>query len=168
MPSTLVATVGAANANAYDTVANGDTYFDNRLNASAWTGASADDKTRALLQATRWLDNQEFQGVKVAEAQALKWPRYWADDDSGYEYESDVIPQIIIDAMFELALRLLNDGTTDTLSDTGLEEYDEAAIGPLDVKRNRNFRAGQLPSHVRAILRPVLITAGNSVLMQRA
>lgn len=159
---TLVNTAGSASANAYASTTDGDTYFDERLNAGAWTGASTDDKERALIMASRRLDAERFQGEKAETGQALEWPRVWAFDKDGEEYASDAIPTVVQHATFELALRLLNDGDTDTFANTGLEEFKRAKVGEMEVERAPAFNAGQLPDSVRRILSHVLRSSNNS------
>lgn len=169
---TLTATVGDSSANSYATVAEGDTYFDERLhpNASLWSGQTTDDKERALITATRRLDQEDWQGVRVNTAQALDWPRYWATDEDGEEYDSDTVPVVVKHAVFELALQLLVDRakSKDTLADTGLEEFRSAKVGPMDMERDQNFEAGQLPANVRRLLSSVVRSANSSVKMERA
>ncbi len=167
---TLDATVGGASANSYASVADADTYFTERLQATGWTGEDTDDKERALIMATRRIDQEQFQGAKNSSGQALKWPRVAATDDDGEEYGTSTIATPVLHATYELALRLLNDDddSVDTFADTGLEEFTMARAGPLDVERNRNFRAGQLPANVRRLLRPVLETSGATVILRRA
>lgn len=167
---TVTTTVGGASSNSYISVADADTYFDERLNATAWTGASTTDKQRALIQATRRIDQEDWEGVKVATSQALDWPRYWATDEDGEEYDQDIIPQPVKDAVCELALRFLSDKLKgkDTLADTGMEEYDAARIGPMDVKKDKSFRAGQLPENVERLIAHIKTTAGASARMHRA
>jgi len=153
-------------------VAEGDTYFDERLHpdASIWSGQSTDDKERALITATRRLDQEDWQGTRVDTTQALDWPRYWATDEDGEEYESNEIPTKVKHATFELALRLLIDraNSKDTLADTGLEEFRAAKVGPMDMERDPTFEGGQLPANVRRLLSSVVRTAGGSVRMERA
>lgn len=167
---TVVATAGFASANSYITVADATTYFDERLRVSAWSNEDADDKGRALIMATRRLDQEEYAGEKSDTAQALKWPRMWAVDDDGNEYAGDAIPEMIEHATCELALLYLakDDDGTDEWRDTGLEQFDAARVGSLNFTRDQSFKAGQLPQHIRRLLRPVIVTAGNSVAIQRA
>lgn len=155
---TLVATAGSTTANSYATVAEGDTYFDERLNSAAWTGASVttDTKERALIMATRRLDQETYAGNKTTTAQALEWPREYVVDKDGEEYDSATIPTFVKEATFEMALRLLNDATTDTFADTGLEEFRRAKVGEMEVERYAGYRAGRLPEHVRRELEHVL------------
>ena len=70
MPS-LDATVGGASSNSYVSVATADTYFDERVGASAWTAETTDEKERALIQGTRRLDQEKYQGIKVSEGHSL-------------------------------------------------------------------------------------------------
>lgn len=158
---TLVATVGSATANSYVTVAAADTYFDERLNVTDWTTLSGDDdKERALIMATRRLDLEEYEGEKTDIAQALKWPRLYATDDDGEEYDSDTIPMIVQHSTFELALEFLK---SDALADTGLDGFEEIQVGPIRVKTRLGEKVGELPDNVRRWLRPVLISSGSSI-----
>lgn len=171
--ATLVATVGGSTSNAYATVATATTYFDERLNTSSWTDADADDKARALITATRRIDQEAFKGEPVqpltdvetsagTDTQALKWPRYSTYNDAGWTFDDDEIPVIVQHATMELALHLLNEGTTDALADTGLEGFKEIGVGPLTVRPRAAYQAGELPANVYRLLRPVLLTGRNS------
>lgn len=165
---TLVSTPKSTTANSYATVADADTYFDERLNSSNWTDAAADDKARALIMATRRLDSEEYRGYKTLEAQALKWPREGAYDDDDEEYDPDTVPGIVKESAYELAIYLLNSGANDPFVDTGLEEYKRVKVGQLEVERSGSFRAAKLPENVYNLLRPVIATARNSVRLHLA
>lgn len=168
---TIVATAASATANSYLTDAEADTYADERLRSTNWTSESDDDvKARALIQATRWLDNMDFVGERTTEAQALEWPRLEAYTKDGYEYATDAVPDVVKRATFELALRLLNDNaaSTDTLAESGLERFDEAKVGPLDVKIRHAKKSGDLPDPVRQMLLHVLRASSVSVTLERA
>jgi len=76
MALTLVATVGAASANSFATLAEAEVVAGERFPPlDAWTLASDDDKNRALLQARYDLEQERFPGDRVDETQALEWPR---------------------------------------------------------------------------------------------
>lgn len=137
--ATIDATVGGADANAFVTVAECDTYFDERLNVSAWSDASADDKIRAVIMATRDVSRLEFVGVRVTTTQALSWPREYATnpDTSGYEdywYEADVIPDRVKYATMELALEYLRAGTTDIAKADTAAGVIRKKVGPLETE----------------------------------
>lgn len=120
MPSTLVATAGAANANAYCTVGEADAVIDNLPLAAVrlvWTAATTDDKTRALLYATVLIDRAfTFVGSRVSLTQALEWPRYvygdfygWTDGGGSFSFYIDpaTIPDRLKQATAEYARQLL-------------------------------------------------------------
>lgn len=117
---------GVADANSYAEVTTADAYHSARGNAT-WTEASTSPdqgKTAALVRATAAIDaayRMRFPGVRTnGRDQALEWPRAYAitdasDPDSignitdaeGWEIDTDEIPQEIIDAVCEAALREL-------------------------------------------------------------
>ena len=79
MPLTLIKEdgTGRADANSYANVTDGDAFHAGHLYATAWTGATADNKAAALVMAARVIDAEfQFNGVKASAAQALQWPRY--------------------------------------------------------------------------------------------
>ncbi len=100
---------GKIDANAYVNVADGDAYHEGHLYAAAWTGATADNKSAALVMATRLIDSQlRFAGFKANETQALQWPRRDCfDPDLGATTARDAVPKEIRDATCEMARELL-------------------------------------------------------------
>ncbi len=111
---------GKVDANSYANAADGDTYFDGHLYATAWTAASTGNKEKALVFATRLIDSQfQFNGWKAHDQQALQWPRERCQDPdkglpvtvlllaSGSYVGSNVVPKPVVDATCELARELL-------------------------------------------------------------
>ncbi len=106
---------GLADANSYASVADGDAYHDGHLYASAWTAATADNKAKALVFATRLIDaERQFKGVKATATQALQWPRAncpdpdaAAESGSAAVLASDLVPPALVMAACELARELL-------------------------------------------------------------
>jgi hypothetical protein len=170
MPVAVDATVGGASANSYVTLAEASTYFEGRLNVTGWTGAASDDiRNRALVQAAKRIDQEEFRGAPingmtgtVSPGQAMKWPRAGAVDPEGWGYLQTIIPTCIKEAQMEVALDLLNKGATDPFADTGLEGFESVKVGPLEVVPKHSRKAGDLPEHVRRMLAHVITTARNS------
>lgn len=184
MPSAIVTTIGAANANSYIDVASADAYFDDRLEASAWTGVGADYKTRALLQAAKRLNRENWQGDRAKNDQSLAWPRAGVvkPDGSGAgsidfipgagallyprtgygiywggygdQYSSTEIPQEIKDAQCELALAYLNGFT-----DGGEEAMDSFSADGVSVKLRSSKPDGGLPPRVLQLVGGLI--AGN-------
>jgi hypothetical protein len=115
---------GSATGNSFASTDEGDTYCDARLNSSAWTGASEDNKARALIEATREINQVNYRGDRTTFTQVLAWPRNYAinpdlpqiigvKDISQLYYANTVVPDRIKNATIELALEFLRAGTTD-------------------------------------------------------
>ena len=131
---------GKADANSYADVADGDAYHAGHLYASAWTGASADQKSAALVMATRLIDAEyQFGGVQTTDSQALAWPRYRCPDpdrdpmmrtsslliwDDGVP--ENLVPKKVSAATCELARELLIADRTAAPAGEGLKYYNDA------------------------------------------
>ena len=133
MAPVLVATLAGATSNSYITVADASIYFDNRLDATDWAAATADNKAASLITATGWLDTLDFYGDRSATTQALKWPRIDVTCD-GIEATATFIPREIKDATCETALALLRNPTMLRGVVTAPGSYDEVELGELRVK----------------------------------
>lgn len=135
MAATIDATVGGASANSFVTAAEFSAYMETRLNDSAYTSATTDERTRALIEATRDLSARPWQGYRVDDTQALSWPRQWAHNpDDPYQdyYDTTVIPDRVKRATYELALAFLKAGTTDIVSqDEDLEVQSKEIAGAI-------------------------------------
>ena len=133
MAATINATVKGENANRYVTLAEANTYFETVPDSSTWTNKTDDQKNRALIAATRWIDSFVYYGDRCDDGQALKFPRnnYQVD---GVELACSKIPNIIKYAQYELARALAND--TDAITGTTGKEgnISEAKLGDLAVK----------------------------------
>lgn len=140
MAATIDATLSGASSNSYVTLAAANSYFETVPDSTTWTNKTDDQKNRALISATRWIDSLNFYGDRCDEDQALKWPRNNYDVD-GVELECSLIPNDIKYATYELARALANDtgAITDSTGTTGL--YDEVQLGDLRVKYNKTSQA---------------------------
>ena len=115
---------GKVDANSYASAADGDAYHEGHLYATAWTGATTQNKEKALVMATRLIDGEyQFNGFKGSEAQALQWPRERCSDPdrsgggivpgvlSSFGGDSwvasDVVPARVVQATCELARELI-------------------------------------------------------------
>ena len=110
MTVTVVATAGASNANSYLSVAAADDLANLYLGTLNWSGATTDNKGRALIMATRYLDELRWIGEKASSSQALLWPRSEAECGD-WGFTSSEIPQPIKQATFDLAEALLGNST---------------------------------------------------------
>ena len=133
MAAVIDATLGGASANSYVTLADADAYFETVPDSTDWVSKSTDQKNRALISATRWIDVLSFYGKRCSETQALKWPRkdYKVD---GIELACTLIPFGIEVATYELARALANDtdAITGSTGTTGI--YDQVELGELKVR----------------------------------
>src|SRR5436190_20079239 len=112
---------GKVDANSYADVADGDAYHAGHLYAAVWTGATSDDKEKALVFATRLIDSQfQFNGSRANDGQALQWPRFECLDPDRVAWtfstlvlrrsnfvESNVVPKAVVEATCEMARELL-------------------------------------------------------------
>jgi len=127
------ATVSGVSANSYVTLAAADAYFETVPDSSSWSDKTSDQRNRALISATRWIDALSFYGDRCTTTQALKWPREDFEVD-GIELVCTLIPTEIKVATYELARALANDtdAITGSTGTTGL--YDQVELGELKVK----------------------------------
>src|ERR1041385_7228772 len=96
----LIATIGGSTSNSYVTLTEANDYFDDRLNAAEWNAATSDSKEKALITATRRIDEEQFVGYKVSNTQALKWPRFNVYDEDGLIFDSTTIPERVKHAVY--------------------------------------------------------------------
>ena len=161
MALTVIATVGASNANSYITKAEASSaggYWETRLFATNWTGASAANKNASIVWATSILDDWiDWIGYRVDEQdnQSLRWPRYGVSDVDGYSIDSDIVPQFLKDATAELAGHLLGlDANPTAAPDT--QGYSEMQVGSLRLKIDKADRDVYtlIPDSVVAMVEP--------------
>lgn len=95
----------------YGSVVGANRYWSEQLSGQKWSTYTLDLKQRALITATKILDDLNFAGSKTDEDQPLEWPRFDQTD----------VPQAIQEASYELAFALVK----------GIDpqkEYDEAFV----------------------------------------
>lgn len=157
MPVSIVATVGAANANSYQTLSDAQAIIDGLIEDAdvvAWASATTDQKNRALVTATQRLDRERYLGARSTDSQALQWPRTGVRKPDTYintyavgfpfrittDYFTDTeIPTQIKYAQAIMAVYLNNN--PDALGLSGLEDYKNVSIGSISVTPNLGFGA---------------------------
>jgi len=133
--ATINATIKSETANSYVTLSESNDYFDTSPDSSTWTNKTDDQKKRALISATRWIDTLVFQGDRCDEDQALKFPRTNYQVDR-VELSCSTIPNNIKYAQYELARALAND-TGAITGTTGTEgNLSELKMGDIQLKYN--------------------------------
>ena len=112
---------GKVDANSYANVADANAYHDGHLYATAWTAATDDQKTVALVMATRLIDAEyQFNGTRTTSGQSLQWPRAMCLEPDNvhvpisvllpipYDYvQYDTVPKTVVQATCEMARELL-------------------------------------------------------------
>ena len=100
----IIATAGAADADAYLTVAEADTYHseDQVHTDAAWSALTTAQKEAGIKMATRVIDQMDFIGTRASSAQALSWPRIDAYRDRTI-LSSAIVPDPVKWATAELA-----------------------------------------------------------------
>lgn len=154
MPTAIDATAGAATQNAYATVAEVDTYFDDRPQAgTTWSGADPDDKIRAVLYATKLMDALFVWTGWTADPgdQGLLWPRTGMWYRSRESVPSDIIPDELKDALAEYCREVLaGDRTADNPIETlGLKKL---RAGPVALEWDEDTEAKVVPDVVVNLL----------------
>jgi|TARA_R110002126_G_scaffold97505_1_gene227116 hypothetical protein len=138
--ATINATLKGENANSFVTLEEANAYFETVPSSSTWDDKNNDQKNRAIISATRWIDSLNFYGDRCDNGQALSWPRnnYHVDR---VELTCSAIPADIKYATYELARALAND-TDAVTGNTGTEGlYEEVELGELKVKYNTDSQA---------------------------
>src|ERR1035437_6828997 len=133
---------GKTDANSYADVADGDAYHAGHLYASAWTGATDDQKAAALVMATRLIDAEfQFNGTRTNAVQGLQWPRAKCPEPDNvhvplsvllpipYDYvQYDTVPKAVVQAACELARELLITDRTAAPAGEGLKYYNAGGV----------------------------------------
>lgn len=148
----LDATPLGTGSNAYCDVAYGDVYFSGRLNASAWTDATPDNKTCALLMGTDLFERLwTWAGSLVTSTQRLRQPRTGVQDEEYRTYDPNVVPDLVKRGLCELALSLLTRDRTAEPEVLGLG-MSQMQVGSLDVVVDADQRLAVFPANVVALL----------------
>lgn len=164
MAVTLVTTPGSISANSYATLAEASSYFEATDWSPTWEALSTQEKSKALVRATRDLEAlYVFSGSKEAETQALEFPR--SAELPGHLYDSG-IPRRIKHAQLELARWTVSDAVAGTSpSERGIDEVD--VHGVVSVVYSKSMpsssaiaRDGGNQQRVDALVRPFLSASG--------
>lgn len=132
------------------------------------------DKSKALVMATRYLDQMNFLGERTTTSQKLSFPRmFLPDPDSSSVYwgqalrlrtdyfNAYTIPDRILFATYELALKLLSD--PEIAGDPTVRQFRSVSIdGVLSVVFNENALPRALDRNILNYLGP-LLKSGNSL-----
>jgi len=125
---------GSVSSNSYISEADFETYAADR--DITLTGTSA----VLLITAMDYIEQQPFKGLKGSDAQALQWPRYGVSVD-GYYVDTDEIPQLLKDALCEVAIGV-DAGNNPLLTEdraTKKEKVGDIEVEYMDGARNSTY-----------------------------
>ena len=165
---------GRTDANSYASAADGDTYHDGHLYATAWTAATSGNKEKALVMATRLIDAHfRFNGARQSDRQALQWPRVGCPDPDGGGwveplrswpvgedcFPSSAVPAGVVAAACEMARELLVADRTAAPLGEGLMS---SQVGDSKMVFDRAGRAPVLSHVTIALLSKVGVYVGEA------
>lgn len=148
---------GLTAATTYLTAAFGPAY-------TAWLALGADDKSKTLVTATRYLDEQAWSGEATGtvppDPTTLEWPRSGITDVSEL-----AVPPEVVQAAFELAVLIAADPTLPTKTDQGSNISSVGAGGGVSVSFFSSTSAARgtaplLPPIVQRLVGRFLAAAG--------
>jgi hypothetical protein len=131
--------------------------FENSRAGSTWPQTGTNPaKDTALVTATRWMNEQKWQGTVTTPGQALAWPRTGVVDINGAAVAGNVTPNEILWGYYELATALLADPT---ILDNALGQASNVKAvraGSAEVRFFRPVGGSRLPTSVFEMIRVFL------------
>lgn len=163
---------GKSDAESYISVADADTYFTNRGNAT-WAALTTQQKEESLRKAADYMLQAyglRWSGVRVLDTQALDWPRYNVPRKDAAAmsygqpfYDSHAVPAPVARACAELAVR----ASAADLSPDQAAQVKSETVGPISVVYADGARQDTFYKAVDQMLAPFL-QGGGSVPVVRA
>lgn len=155
--STLVTTPGAADANAYCTLAFANQYHEDRpAVGTTWALASDDRKNAAILWATTLMDSLwDWKGWPTDALQALLWPRQGMIKLNNWDYvDIHTIPVELQRATAEYARQLL---ASDLAGNSDIETFGVTSLkaGPVAFTFKDSVVAKPVPDTVFTLIPPM-------------
>lgn len=140
MSAVTTITIGADSFSVYGTQPELKSYLAGRTGTTNFDSASANNKKKAHVQATRWIDRQRWQSVPtdVVTPQPLEFPRVGLTDCNGTTVLDSVVPLGVCEGTFELVLIILGDVTAADKAGTA-KNIKKAGAGSAQVEF---FRGG--------------------------
>lgn len=137
----------------YGTRAAADTYMSARLGNESWKGASSSDKDKSLVSGTRYIDRQNWQGQKtdLITPQPLEFPRTGLTDKDGNAVGSVLVPLLVEEANYEMALTILADTTASDNATSG-SNIKAVRAGTAEVKFFRAEDGTKLPTTIHEMI----------------
>ena len=147
--------------NSYVSHAEAVTYFADRIDTDDWDLAVLADQEKALMTATRILDDRVWIGQAVSSTQSLAWPRsgaVYVDPRMGrlIQLTEDVYPDRLKWATFELALHILHN---ENMLDSNEQLFEEIKVGSISINPlpQGHKKIPEIPLRVSKLINPLLM-----------
>ena len=101
---------GVAGANTYIDLDYANTYMSD-MGYSDWAMIGAAARTSSILRAMNYIEALPWKGYKADKDYPLEWPRAGVIDGNEYPVDEDIIPEKLMKAQAEAALREIETGT---------------------------------------------------------
>jgi len=159
----LNATVGSPDANSYVTVAEAAGYFADRSHSESWD--EFENQSAVLITSSNMLDWYiKWKGYRSSTTQAMLWPRTGVTRRDGTLVDTDILPQELKVAVYELALSSLEEDRTVDNAMAGIEQI---KAGSLMVKADNGgidtTSADTIPEKIWKILSDLYSSGDMSV-----
>lgn len=117
-------TIGSDTFEVYGGIAALTTYVNGMISDAAitWRELVPDDQARTLIGATRFIEEQVWQGTPTVPAvggTALQWPRTGIVNPDGSALDPSTVPPAVLQAVFELAVMIADDPVVTSALDGG-------------------------------------------------
>lgn len=156
---------GKSDAESYLSETDCDAYNLKHENDAVWIALASEAKEIALRRATQYLDNEyrnRWKGTANSETQALAWPRYDAETYDGYIIDSSSLPQALLDATAEAAIKF-GGGTNmiDDVSNPGVinMKREKAAIVEEETHYMGGAEQRTMYTLIEALLRDLILSS---------
>ena len=164
----IIADVGASNSNSYVTLVEANNYFDTRLHSLKWNEATDEDKTKALLQATKRLEREKYFGDRKSSSQKLSFPRVGLGYIDSILLDN-IIPEQLKDAQCELAIFMLSNDITQKEVNTG--SIKRTTMGDMSVEYLTDQTPSvssfnELPEYIETLLEDLSKTVSSTNIVQ--
>lgn len=159
----LNATVGSDTANSYVTLVEANLYFEDRIHSELWSEFTK--KEALLITSSRLLDwYVKWKGYRSSSTQSMQWPRTGVLRRDGSSVDTNIIPDEVKIAVYELSLSSI---TIDRTSDNPLAGIEEVRVSSLMIKADNgdsdSTAADVIPEKVWKIISDLYSIGGGCV-----
>lgn len=145
---------GISDANSYVTTEYADDYIAaNPFASEEWLALDDDAKEKLLVRSTGYLDSITlWHGHRVDDESGLRWPRWGAIDEDGFEIANDSIPSILQNAVCEFAQYLMSTDWTAPQATRGMTLLE---VDSVKMEWTKNWVRPSVPPVIVMMLSPI-------------